>query len=283
MLYTPNAIYSMIPDPTKECVGTAFQLSIHSQGAAWAGFSKGIGICNPHRIWMKALFKGQCMKTSEIAAELSANGYVLLRQHFPSMSTTSAMEKIGEVDTIDGLTAIQHLIPKALADAKPNTYSGNFGSGEFPLHTDLAHWARPPRYVALRCVSGRPDVATRIFDGDTMIREFGIDELRMVVVQPRRPIGNGTQLLRLLERVDDIDRLRIRWDCIYIRPATPRSETTFERIVNFVSNVKPIEIVLLHPGDTLLVDNWRMLHGRSATPLNERSRHIERAYMRFIS
>ncbi|MGF6813187.1 L-asparagine oxygenase [Paraburkholderia sp. Clong3] len=223
------------------------------------------------------------MKTTEIAAELVHNGYVLLRRHFPSKATDVVLQEIGEIDAVDGLAAIQQLTPKKLFEATPNTYSGNFGVGEFPLHTDLAHWAKPPRYLALRCVRGRADVATRLYDGNALIRELGINTLRMTVVQPRRPMRDGMQLLRLLERVEGADGLRIRWDSIYIRPSTPTSEKTFEKVINFVSNVKPMEVVLLQPGDTLLIDNWRMLHGRSATPIDAHARHIDRAYMRLIA
>ncbi len=34
-----------------------------------------------------------------------------------------------------------------------------------------------------------------------------------------------------------------------------------------------------NPGDTLVVDNWRMLHARSAVPMTQRSRKIHRAYL----
>ncbi|MFJ3046958.1 hypothetical protein ACIPEN_14095 [Herbaspirillum chlorophenolicum] len=223
------------------------------------------------------------MKKSEIAAELVSKGYVLLRRYLPSTATNVALQRIGEIDAVDGLAVIQQLTPKKLLEATPNTYSGNFGVGEFPLHTDLAHWAKPPRYLALRCVKGRADVATLLYDGNTLIRELGINPLRMTVVQSRRPMRDGVPLLRLLERVGEAGVLRIRWDSIYIRPSTPTSEKTFQRVINFVSNVKPMEVVLLQPGDTLVIDNWRMLHGRSTASIDAHARRIDRAYMRLIA
>jgi Taurine catabolism dioxygenase TauD, TfdA family. len=39
-------------------------------------------------------------------------------------------------------------------EVRLNQYSGNYGLAEFPLHSDLAHWAVPPRYFMLRCVAG---------------------------------------------------------------------------------------------------------------------------------
>ncbi|WP_375163943.1 TauD/TfdA family dioxygenase [Herbaspirillum huttiense] len=222
-------------------------------------------------------------KISEIAGELVSNGYVLLRRYLPCMRTDVALTKIGEIEAVDGLAVIQQLTPKKLLEATPNTYSGNFGMGEFPLHTDLAHWAKPPRYLALRCVKGRADVATLLYDGNTLIGELGINPLRMTVVQPRRPMKEEMPLLRLVERVEEVDVLRIRWDSIYIRPSTPISEKTFQRVIHFLSNVKPIEVVLLQPGDTLIIDNWRMLHGRSIVSIDANDRRVDRAYMRLIA
>jgi len=40
-----------------------------------------------------------------------------------------------------------------------------------------------------------------------------------------------------------------------------------------------IRVTLTSPGDTLVIDNWRMLHGRSAVPRDGLQRHVERAYL----
>lgn len=218
---------------------------------------------------------------TEIAAMLTINGYVLLREYLPSMPSVSALESLGVIDTVEGLNTIQRLIPKDLSEAPPNTYSGNFGTSDFPFHTDLAHWARPPRYLALRCLHGSPDVVTRLYDGHSLIAEFGVDALRVALVQPRRPMRNGKQLLRLVERADESDCLRIRWDSLYLCPVTPSARELFNSILAFLAYVKPIEVILLRQGDTLLIDNWRFLHGRSSAT-DKHSRRIDRAYMRSI-
>jgi alpha-ketoglutarate-dependent taurine dioxygenase len=38
-------------------------------------------------------------------------------------------------------------------------------------------------------------------------------------------------------------------------------------------------VYLSQPGDTLIIDNWRMLHGRSAVQQSEKDRLLERAYL----
>ena len=40
-----------------------------------------------------------------------------------------------------------------------------------------------------------------------------------------------------------------------------------------------IAFTLTNPGDTLIVDNWRFLHGRSCVPAVDVNRRIERVYL----
>ena len=66
---------------------------------------------------------------------------------------------------------------------------------------------------------------------------------------------------------------------MFLRPASPSSEVTFDSIHAFILTSKPVEVSLVDRGDTLVIDNWRMLHGRKAAPINAMSRQIERAYI----
>ena len=173
--------------------------------------------------------------------------------------------------------SIQALEPRAAEDAPPNTYSGNYGRGEFPLHTDLAHWCLPPRYLALRCVEGVTGVVTRLHDGHAVIASVGKAALERALVQPRRPLDNRRALLRLLDSRDGSAPL-LSWDRLFIVPVTPTAEVTFNLLRAYTEFAKVIEVSLAKPGDTLVLDNWRMLHGRSAAGGNESQRRIERAY-----
>src|ERR1035437_5471538 len=96
---------------------------------------------------------------------VAAEGYAFLPQFRPDLPTTMALGLLGQIDFVEGIRAVQTLTPLRVTDSTPNTYSGNFGTGEFPLHTDLAHWVIPPRYIALRCISGTASVGTMLLDG----------------------------------------------------------------------------------------------------------------------
>jgi hypothetical protein len=119
--------------------------------------------------------------------QLATDGFAVLRGLERDATSLDIAGRLGIVDRVEGLAAVQTLIPRRIYDSPPNTYSGNFGRAEFPLHTDLAHWARPPRYIVLRCIQGAQDISTRLLDGRrTLIDTFGLDKLCATLVQPRR-------------------------------------------------------------------------------------------------
>ncbi len=219
---------------------------------------------------------------TSISGAIDVQGYVFVREFEPEMGSFDAISQFGQIETVEGLNPLQTLIPRHRAEAPPNTYSGNFGTDEFPLHTDLAHWAIPPRYLVLRCQQGSDSVATRVIDGRELVMHEGITTLERILVQPRRPMRNGKHLLQLLQRIDPSDGWRLRWDSIYLRPATIISEGLFAHVLLFLSRSVTTDLILRHRGDTLIIDNWRCLHGRTKTPENARTRFINRAYLRTI-
>jgi L-asparagine oxygenase len=209
------------------------------------------------------------------------SGFAFFASYLPTESSSKAMAKLGRVQKLPGVNVIQELTPKDSADSPPNIYSGNFGYDDFPFHTDLAHWFLPPRYLALRCIEGAPDVKTRLIDSREIIKALGKDVLCRALFMPRRPIDMKRSLLRLLEQCKH-GEWRFRWDSLFIVPATKHSAITRDAILQNLSAAAPHEFVLEKPGDTLIVDNWRMLHARSAVPLNQLSRKIHRVYLSSI-
>ena len=204
-------------------------------------------------------------------------GYIFIPQYLPEESTLIVARRLGTILQFPGIEQIQILRPRLQAEAPPNIYSGNYGYNTFPLHTDLAHWCLPPRYLMLRCVSGVGDVATHLFDGKQLMTTFGEALLKRTLVQPRRPVKHNRPLLRLLDERGG--NAFLRWDSLFIQAATSTSAVTCQRIGKYLETVKPLEIVLINPGDTLLINNWHVLHGRSSVSPGGDSRKIERAYI----
>ena len=215
---------------------------------------------------------------SELVSEVNARGFAFLPSYNPKKCTDNAIARLGTIEKLTGLSEIQELTPKKAADSPPNIYSGNFGYSNFPFHTDLAHWYVPPRFFVLRCIEGTPSVKTLLVDSRSIIQSVGDENLRRALVQPRRPIEGNRFLLHILEQ-RSLGDCRFRWDTLFIVPSTDHSSRMCLAIKEHIANLKTVDIVLEQPGDTLVVDNWRMLHGRSAVPATQRHRRIHRAYI----
>ena len=191
------------------------------------------------------------------------------------------MTVIGSLGTLTDLpSAVSVLQPQSADVARSNTYSGNYGFGEFPLHTDFAHWFVPPRYMALRAVVGSEHVSTRVFDGRHLIESRGSASLQRMLVQPRRPILGQRALLQILQEIPP--DVCLRWDPLFLVAATASSTEDFESIREWLARSTCDEVTLRDPGDVLLIDNWRMLHGRSAVYGGSSDRQLERAYLESV-
>jgi alpha-ketoglutarate-dependent taurine dioxygenase len=210
-------------------------------------------------------------------SELSKFGYAYLRRHLPGAPTEDIVRSVGIAFILGNGSPVHQLKPKAKEDAPPNTYSGIYGHNRFPLHTDMAHWRYPPRFLLLRCIAGFNSVPTMLVDGAQAIE--GIEGIfSRALVRPRRPIEGSLPLLRLYDRQQG-DHGLLRWDEVFIRPASRAGEIGIERLRERLAKLEPIQILLVNEGDTLIVDNWRMLHGRAPIPRGCEGRVLERAYL----
>ena len=212
--------------------------------------------------------------------QLAIDGYAFLPRHRPGADTAEIAADLGEPMALWDSAIVQHLVPRATST--PNTYSGIFGLGSFPFHTDLAHWRCPPRYLLLRCIKGFADVPTLLIDGRTVADAVSLDVMRRAVVRPRRPQNGEMRLLRLWQN-DDAGIGLLRWDDVFLRPASRIGELAFRQVRARLKVVEPTAIAMVDSGDTLVVDNWRMLHARPAITAEREHRRLDRVYLEDVN
>lgn len=214
------------------------------------------------------------MKQS-ISDDIGRQGYAFATTYHPEMSTNEVAESLGQpIAPFEG-RLVQELTPRATST--PNTYSGIYGLDRFPYHTDLAHWPTPPRYLILRCQVGYSDIPTLLTDGFSIIDAVTLDTLTRAIYKPRRPRVGVLKLLRLCERIGD--DYRLRWDGMFLRPASRIAEIADQKVRAWLTHCDPLSIALAQAGDTLVIDNWRMLHARSPIPVGREDRKLERIYL----
>ena len=206
---------------------------------------------------------------------ITRKGYVFVHEYCLGKDTPTVAASLGKPMTPWNGRLVQELVPRATST--PNTYSGLYGLNRFPFHTDLANWRLPPRYLLLRCLRGYADVPTLLLDGQTLAERVTLNILARAVFKPRRPRDGAIVLLRLCEAVDD--GYRLRWDPVFLKPASKIGDLADQQVREYLADSEPLSVSLARLGDTLLIDNWRMLHARSPIPAGRNERRIERIYL----
>lgn len=179
----------------------------------------------------------------------------------------SCISQFSEICTID--KHITRLIPK---ESVEKSYSGTYGLGEFPLHSDFTYKVRPPNFIFLFCsrMVGMP-VSTNLLLLETL--EFhGIDiaDLRHCIVM--------TSLRKTATLVEYSNDNRIfRYDLHALSPIGYKSELLFNQVTNVIREVKPTQVALTE-GECLIINNWSCLHGRGAV----KDPHCKRTLYRFV-
>jgi L-asparagine oxygenase len=209
----------------------------------------------------------------DVVNELHERGHVDLGHVDLSVST---LDLAGELATVLGaqIFASVDMLETTAPGTKPlNTYGGNYARASLPLHTDLAHWAVPPRYLILRCIVGSPDVATHVVHHREIARRMPEKSIDRALLRPRRRLDGRMFLLRM--RYDGI----FRWDSLFLEPDNAEAREVRELFADEPACFERQEIVMDRPGKALLIDNWTVLHGRSAVPPLAVHRRLERVYL----
>lgn len=208
---------------------------------------------------------------------IERNGFVFIKKWLVGVASEELIYRCGCPLKFGQNSAVHFIRPQH--DAPPNTYSGIYGLNEFPFHSDMAYWRIPPRYLMLRCVKGHAGVATLLIKGDEIVERVGKGKLVRALVKPRRPVKGSLPLLSMFRPEAASRRFLLRWDEKFIVPASTGSAETVASTNRAILEATKVSVSLSEPGDTLWIDNWRMLHGRSAVAVNYADRLIERAYL----
>jgi L-asparagine oxygenase len=208
----------------------------------------------------------------DIFKALKLNGFADFGVFHPDESSAQVVARIAiEIECIHSRQT-ESLTANPI-DAKPiNTYAGNFGLGQLPLHTDLAHWHVPPRYLMLRCIVADPSISTMVVHHKRALAKVPDAIIDRALFRPRRRLEGKMFLLRLR------DMEIFRWDQLFLKPDNAEARQACDALVNQLDRNEVHAITLDAPGRTVLIDNWAALHGRSAASSLGTDRVIERAY-----
>jgi alpha-ketoglutarate-dependent taurine dioxygenase len=196
-----------------------------------------------------------------------------------TMKTTSGPDDLLSLATSLGTpmpsrskgNVIDELRPTPREKAESASLSAQYGTGIFPLHTDTAHWRRPARYMLLRAATAtcgsRP---TLLVDGFQLLT---LTATKSYLENAVFSVHNGKQsFLSMIAETTSTSRV-IRFDPGCMKP---KCEIAQKGLNDFNTALQSLPITKIEwaQGDTLIVDNWRCLHGRSAGLNNDTNTRV---------
>ena len=179
------------------------------------------------------------------------------------------------VPTRNGGAVFDELSPVMASSAKPRSLSRIFSDGEFPLHNDTAHWLTPCRYIILACLCpGDANRPTLILD--TARLSLNSSQRGLLHSAPLR-ITNGRN--SFFSTILSKSRQFVRYDpgCM---AATTLDGVESLAVLSRHKWQNDVENFHWKPGKVLIIDNWRILHGRGQACAPDQNRKLLRITIR---
>jgi hypothetical protein len=185
---------------------------------------------------------------------------------------TNLASKLGEIrHSREGGELVDILRPIVHEEARPSSLSKKFGHGAFPLHCDTAYWTMPCRYIILGCLNtGHHSSATLLLD--TQILKFEPDE-NAAIQNSVFLIRNGRKSFYGSIQSPGCPFIRVDLGCM-----EPQCEDGNRALELFSRNRNNQHIThfVWRVGLVVIVDNWRMLHGREECAADDETRKLLR-------
>lgn len=198
----------------------------------------------------------------EILASLAERGWV--RHVAESAGAQAVLDEIHQLEDVLGTRAVgragaieEVVRPQASDDAHPRSLSAQYGLNALPFHAELSHRPRPCRYLLLGCIDpGLPSAVTMLLDWRTL--GFSSEELHLL---EGAPILVRTGRCSFYSTVLPPDRAFLRYDPGCLEAVDERGRAALRLLEHRVALGSP-DTHEWRRGDILIIDNWRVLHGR---------------------
>jgi hypothetical protein len=158
-----------------------------------------------------------------------------------------------------GGAVLERIVPRSRSTAHSESQSAKFGFEAIPLHVELSHRTTPCRYVVLGCLdAGLHACETTLLDWRTLaLTTTETLQLKGAALLVR----NGRQSFYTTAMPADGGYLRYDEGCI--GAIDERGHSALDIVRKHLSASVPV-VHEWERGHILVIDNWRMLHGRKA-------------------
>lgn len=206
---------------------------------------------------------------SKILNDINLNGWHFIENHNKALILLA--EQICEIKNLNiNSTLKQNLIPKEIESTKIHSLSSSFGLNPFPLHSDGTHLSKPPRFIILRSKSAN-ETRTLLSDGFKLRENTNWEEYKNSLWEIKT-IDKGIIQTKLFNIDIDTEKEFIRYNNLSMKCIEGDKFAIYKAVHSL-----PIHAIKWNKNTTIIIDNWRMLHGREKIKdIDCKSRVIER-------
>ncbi|MEU4565484.1 clavaminate synthase Cs1 [Micromonospora sp. NPDC023956] len=179
------------------------------------------------------------------------------------------------------ITVLHELFPTP--EAHP--LSGATSTTQLEFHTDLSHHAHQPNYILLSCSRGDHEGRAATLIGSIrkalpLLSDEVRDHLFDRVFTRRFDAADPGAIARVKPLYGDRDDPYVSFNRSFLSAETPQDVAALDALSAALTAVT--EPVLLTPGDLLIIDNFRIAHGRApfTARWDGKDRWLHRAYVR---
>jgi alpha-ketoglutarate-dependent taurine dioxygenase len=223
-------------------------------------------------IFLKGIFNkvSKEIDIPSITHRLENDGWVVINQY--SEELIGLAENIClELELNISLHNYKKLIPKENNEASYFSLSSAYGLNEFPLHTDGAEYNIPPRFLVLRALSNSP-TRTSLVDAHSIKDDLTQYRTRWSVKTKEGKIETNLYEIHPKYNIEFIRFNRLSMKC---------EEGNKIEICNAIDSLF-INYIEWTKSKTIVIDNWRVLHGREAMIENKYAKRIIERLQVFI-
>ena len=209
-------------------------------------------------------------------AQLKEQGWTIVHGITSQLDLLAVALSVGRPKSCPTGEIVKLLIPRLSEESRDRTLSGTYGTGHFPLHTDTAFWPLPSRYLVFRA-TGDIRRATTLLSFAVLLEKLGTDFRRLA----ERSIWSATTHSKAFycSMVFKVGNERCwRYDTQCMSPANKAASQVRQILNTRMAEIRETELYWTK-GTSVVVDNWKVLHGRGPMPVGERQRILERIYV----
>jgi alpha-ketoglutarate-dependent taurine dioxygenase len=210
---------------------------------------------------------------SQLHSDLRTNGWIEIDNISSDIDLVNISKEIGKIIPQQNGELIYKLTPSNGKSSVKGTFSNRYGFNSFPLHTDTAFWTVPVRYILLSSLY-RSDCNTVLTSASSILNLLELkdrENAQRAIFKIKTTQSQFYSSLIFNERNDT----GIKYDSACMFPANNFAKSFVQKLSE--SRI-PVNEIKWKGNNAIIIDNWKMLHGRGAALIDEK-RELKRIYI----